>query len=79
MTQKDFNFAECRMEETVYVERKTKNRYEVMVDNRLKNAHKHFVADNVMQIEVFHWYGATGKEKCDAVAKALNDLGHEKD
>ena len=39
-----------------------------------------FVYDEVMQIEVFHWHGeATGKAKCDAVAAALNALGHERD
>ena len=37
------------------------------------------VIDNYLQIEVFHWYGFTGPAKCEAVAKALNDLGHEKD
>jgi hypothetical protein len=39
----------------------------------------YIVYDTVMQITVFHWHGATGKEKCDAVAAALNALGHEKD
>lgn len=38
-----------------------------------------FVYDEVLQIEVFHWHGATGKAKCDAVAFALSALGHEKD
>jgi hypothetical protein len=36
----------------------------------------HFVYDEVMQIEVFHWHGDNGPAKCEAVAKALNDLGH---
>ena len=39
----------------------------------------HIVYDEVLQMDVFHWHGPTGKEKCDAVAKALNDLNHEKD
>ena len=43
------------------------------------NATRHRVLDHVMQIEVFHWYGPTGAEKCTAVADALNALKHEKD
>ncbi len=38
-----------------------------------------WVYDELLQIEVFHWYGPTGEAKSKAVAKALNDLGHEKD
>lgn len=37
------------------------------------------VYDEVLQIEVFHWYGPTGEAKSNAVAKALNELGHEMD
>jgi hypothetical protein len=39
----------------------------------------HLVFDTVLQIEVFHWFGDTGKAKCEAVASALNSLGHEID
>lgn len=34
------------------------------------------VMDRSMQMDVFHWHGRTGKEKCEAVAKALNELDH---
>jgi hypothetical protein len=37
------------------------------------------VYDELLQIEVFHWFGTSGEAKSNAVAKALNDLGHEKD
>ena len=40
---------------------------------------RHQVLDHVQQQEVFHWYGDTGREKCEAVVAALNALGHEKD
>jgi hypothetical protein len=40
---------------------------------------RHDVVDNQLQMEVFHWYGETGKAKCEAVAAALNALGHERD
>lgn len=39
----------------------------------------HYVYDEVMQIEVFHWSGSTAKAKADAVAAALESLGHAKD
>lgn len=37
------------------------------------------VYDELLQIEVFHWFGASGEAKSNAVAKALNDLGHKED
>ncbi|MBY3433066.1 hypothetical protein HFN89_02585 [Rhizobium laguerreae] len=37
------------------------------------------VYDRVLQVEVFHWSGETGETKSNAIAKALNALGHEKD
>lgn len=37
------------------------------------------VYDTVLQIEVFVWYGPTGEAKCNAVANALNELGHDTD
>lgn len=54
-----------------------KPRYTYKVGNRKPVVH--FVYDERMQIEVFHWYGDNGPAKCEAVAKALNDLGHEID
>jgi molybdopterin/thiamine biosynthesis adenylyltransferase len=39
----------------------------------------HITYDNVLQMDVFHWHGDTGKEKCEVVAKALNSLNHGKD
>jgi hypothetical protein len=39
----------------------------------------HIVFDEVLQMDVFHWHGPTGKAKCDAVAAALNALNHGKD
>lgn len=37
------------------------------------------VMDASLQRDVFHWYGDTGQAKCEAVAAALNALGHGKD
>lgn len=54
-----------------------KTRYVYKIGNR--GVKVHYVYDEVVQIEVFHWHGDTGPAKCEAVAKALNDLGHERD
>ncbi len=48
------------------------------INSPIKNL-PHIVFDNVLQMDVFHWHGDTGKEKCDAVAAALNGLNHGKD
>lgn len=37
------------------------------------------VMDASLQQDVFHWYGPTGQAKCEAVAAALNAIGHGKD
>lgn len=37
------------------------------------------VYDESNQQDVFHWYGPTGQAKCEAVAAALNALGHGKE
>lgn len=47
------------------------------INSTIKNL-PHIVFDNVLQMDVFHWHGDTGKEKCDAVAAALNSLNHGK-
>lgn len=35
-----------------------------------------YVQDEVHQITVFEWAGRTAKEKCEAVASALESLNH---
>ena len=34
----------------------------------------YLVIDGRLQMDVYHWYGGFGKEQCDAVAKALNEV-----
>jgi hypothetical protein len=48
------------------------------VKSRLSNerCQLHYVYDQRLQVDVFHWYGRTGSEKCTAIANALNALNH---
>jgi hypothetical protein len=32
------------------------------------------VIDSVLEVDVFHWYGRTGRSKCEAVCAALNSV-----
>jgi hypothetical protein len=54
-------------------------RYSTKFANINKGPDVHYVYDDVIQVDVFHWHGPNGKEKCDAVATALNALNHGKD
>lgn len=48
------------------------------VKSRLSNdrCELHYVYDQRLQVDIFHWYGKTGFEKCTAVVNALNALNH---
>lgn len=54
-------------------------RFKVELSKRANPVELWYVYDSALQIEVFHWYGATAHEKCEVVALSLNALNHGKD